>query len=386
MSSLNKLRVLSLCLSIIFLCFNYGISGLVTGTLIATSRGLIPVEKLNIGDKVLSYDISTQNPEDAIFEVAITKIDKHLADTIFGIITENENWLDVSPQQLFFTLNPADAQSGNTAVVDFVQAQYLTIKDMLIDINMSGIPIVEIHKTELNGTPAQQYSDKIKKNKHNKVVAVEERMVKVDVYSIEVEEPHTFLVADKSYLVKNENHHLFIAHNGLPVLGVGLSFAFGSTPASVSFAEATLTAGGIGAKFGPTGVALGIATGLGIWGYQYFFGDEKKGGIFYLERAGQKKESSTDGKNAPKCKDKETDAQAPGKPAKEDGYVPPKRWDGKKVKHPKTGQHGWPDDKGKVWVPTGPGALAHGGPHWDVIDKGGDHINVMPGGKIRGTK
>lgn len=41
-------------------------------------------------------------------------------------------------------------------------------------------------------------------------------------------------------------------------------------------------------------------------------------------------------------------------------------------------------------LPTGPeGSLpgtrgsAHGGPHWDVIDRYGDHKNILPGGKER---
>ena len=76
-------------------------------------------------------------------------------------------------------------------------------------------------------------------------------------------------------------------------------------------------------------------------------------------------------------------AQAPGKPLEADGFVPPKNWDGKKVKHPVTGQYGWRDIKGNIWVPTGPGQLAHGGAHWDVVDVAGDSINVLPGGRIR---
>ncbi len=61
-----------------------------------------------------------------------------------------------------------------------------------------------------------------------------------------------------------------------------------------------------------------------------------------------------------------------------------KNSDGKKKKHPKTGQYGWPDKKGKIWVPTGPGSTAHGGPHWDVVDPNGhDYDNVYPGGIIR---
>lgn len=79
-----------------------------------------------------------------------------------------------------------------------------------------------------------------------------------------------------------------------------------------------------------------------------------------------------------------SEAQAPGKPTENDGYIPPKKWDGKKVKHPKTGQHGYPDKSGKVWVPTGPGSGAHGGSHWDVVSPDGKRYdNVYPGGKIR---
>lgn len=39
-----------------------------------------------------------------------------------------------------------------------------------------------------------------------------------------------------------------------------------------------------------------------------------------------------------------------GKPTAEDGFVPPKNWDGEKKAHPKTGQHGYPDNKGAVWI------------------------------------
>jgi hypothetical protein len=81
-----------------------------------------------------------------------------------------------------------------------------------------------------------------------------------------------------------------------------------------------------------------------------------------------------------------SDAQAPGKPTTEDGFEVPKRSDGKKVKHPKTGQYGWQDSKGNIWVPTGIGPRAHGGPHWDVIDPQGRHRNIMPGENVRGRQ
>ncbi|MDM5182148.1 polymorphic toxin type 37 domain-containing protein, partial [Massilia sp. DJPM01] len=73
-------------------------------------------------------------------------------------------------------------------------------------------------------------------------------------------------------------------------------------------------------------------------------------------------------------------AKAPGKPGDAEGFCDSK-------KGPKWGKSpkgsGWVDDKGNVWVPTGPGDLAHGGPHWDVQNAGGGYINVYPGGKRR---
>lgn len=59
-------------------------------------------------------------------------------------------------------------------------------------------------------------------------------------------------------------------------------------------------------------------------------------------------------------------AQAPGKPTEKDGFRPAKNWDGKKVKHFPTGQYGWPDKRGAIWIPTPNTGKAHGGPHWDV--------------------
>ena len=166
-------------------------------------------------------------------------------------------------------------------------------------------------------------------------------------------------------------------HNGLPALAAGISLAFGSTPASLSFAGASIAAGGVSLLAGPAGWAIGAAA---LGSYALFkVCDKNHKELLQLEMS-EGDNSDDNSKN----QEKQKQDKAPGKPTENDGYIPPKRWDGKKVKHPKTGQHGWPDDKGKVWVPTGSGPLAHGGPHWDVIDKTGNHINIMPGGKIRG--
>jgi uncharacterized delta-60 repeat protein len=80
------------------------------------------------------------------------------------------------------------------------------------------------------------------------------------------------------------------------------------------------------------------------------------------------------------------DSIAPGMPTANDGYVQPARGpgsDGKRVKNPNGPGKGWIDNKGDVWVPTGTGPLAHGGPHWDVQHPGGGYINVYPGGATR---
>ncbi len=75
-------------------------------------------------------------------------------------------------------------------------------------------------------------------------------------------------------------------------------------------------------------------------------------------------------------------AKAPGKPGAAEGFRDPKggeNW----VPNPNGSGSGWQDANGDVWVPTGPGGRAHGGPHWDVQSPGGGYRNVYPGGNER---
>lgn len=107
---------------------------------------------------------------------------------------------------------------------------------------------------------------------------------------------------------------------------------------------------------------------------------EKKAGKKPADKVsedGTVKEEGTAGE-----KEQDLSAQAPGKPTKEDGYVPPKNWNGEKVKSKKG--YGYPDKDGNIWIPTGP--KGHGGSHWDVQLKGGGYQNVYPGGRIRAGK
>jgi hypothetical protein len=62
--------------------------------------------------------------------------------------------------------------------------------------------------------------------------------------------------------------------------------AFDATPASLAFAEATATVGGMSVIFGPVGLTLGVLTSVGFLGYQLFKSDVNKQSSFYIERAG----------------------------------------------------------------------------------------------------
>jgi hypothetical protein len=74
--------------------------------------------------------------------------------------------------------------------------------------------------------------------------------------------------------------------------------------------------------------------------------------------------------------------KAPGYPGGQPGYTDPKggpNW----VPNPNGSGNGWESGDGTVWVPTGQGGAAHGGPHWDVQNPDGNYDNVYPGGKVR---
>ncbi|MDR0209860.1 MAG: RHS domain-containing protein [Pseudomonas putida] len=74
-------------------------------------------------------------------------------------------------------------------------------------------------------------------------------------------------------------------------------------------------------------------------------------------------------------------AKAPGKPGAAEGFKDPKSGESW-VPNPNPGKgggkHGWLDAKGNVWVPSGQGGRAHGGPHWDVQKPGGGYENIRP--------
>lgn len=191
---------------------------------------------------------------------------------------------------------------------------------------------------------------------HNLVLVKEH----LKLHTIQVEDTHTFLVGVYG----------IVAHNMLvPVSAVvGLTVPFGVE-----------WGGAAGSFFGPPGVIGGIVIG-GLLGCAIKSCTSNQVREYQLVFDPAKIQQHLNGNS----QDKNNSAQAPGMPTKEDGFVPSKNWDGKKVKNPNGPGYGWPDNKGNVWVPSGPNG--HGGPHWDVQYPDGSYDNIVPGGGIRGKK
>ncbi|MFA5306768.1 MAG: hypothetical protein WC365_04940 [Candidatus Babeliales bacterium] len=278
-------RVLWFCFSIIFFRSDVVLSSLLEGTLVATAHGLVPIQTLTVGDKVLGYDLNAPNYDEALCEVAVTKINKHITDALFTLCTK-DGWVEASPHQLIFTFIPEESQNGDACVMDFVRAQDITKSCMLIDAHMNCLTIVETNRLNLSCSYPEQYVEKVKLNRHKKVTKVVKVIVNADVYALEVEEPHVFLIAENPHATDMSRTRLLPTHNGIPALAVGISMAFDATPASLAFAEATATVGGMGVIFGPVGLTLGVLTSVGFLGYQLFKSDANKQSSFYIERAG----------------------------------------------------------------------------------------------------
>jgi len=69
-----------------------------------------------------------------------------------------------------------------------------------------------------------------------------------------LKEPYNYLISVFSQGIAckdDKNIPLILMHNGLPALAAGISLAFGSTPASLSFAGASIAAGGVSLLAGP---------------------------------------------------------------------------------------------------------------------------------------
>ncbi|MBP9765008.1 hypothetical protein KBD08_01605 [Candidatus Babeliales bacterium] len=181
---------------------------------------------------------------------------------------------------------------------------------------------------------------------------------KLNVYTLEIKKTHTFLVGRQQIVA----HNMLIPIGAVAGLTIPVDIGCGAS---------------FGSMFGPVGVCAGVVVG-GLVGCAVNACFKDKVAQYNFCFKPQEIMAFTQSNNK-EIEDQQNDAQAPGKPTEKDGFIPKKNWDGKKVRHPKTGVVGWPDEKGNAWTATGKGSLAHGGPHWDVTSKNGKrHWNVMP--------
>jgi Pretoxin HINT domain len=130
------------------------------GTLVYSEKGLKPIESINIGDSVYSYNLD----KDIIEMSKVSKIFKNQSHEIFEIVTKDERIL-VTAKHPFYVEN-----KGWVKVEDLKTGFILKTK------SNSKEQIVSITKTDLSE----------------------------DVYNIEVEGNHNYFVTDGSILVHNK--------------------------------------------------------------------------------------------------------------------------------------------------------------------------------------
>jgi len=157
------------------------IPAILKGTLVKTPSGLVPVERLHMGDFVIGYCLDCKK----LVQLPIVKIKKKKTDTFFLVKTDGEKLL-VSKQHLFF--DPAKNR--------WIKAKSLTNKNYLascsFDDNNSTLFPIRCHG-----------AIKLKRL--------------VNIYEIGLKFPHTFLVSKSRILT----------HNFAFTFGAYLSFGLG---------------------------------------------------------------------------------------------------------------------------------------------------------------
>ncbi|KKQ49983.1 MAG: RHS repeat-associated core domain protein [candidate division TM6 bacterium GW2011_GWF2_38_10] len=256
-------KQLLLFLSII-LCnisiINVSFAGHIETQQVLTPNGLISIKDLKVGDLVISYNFNTKKPENLFINTPIIKTQKNYADALYEIYIEDNRCISASPQQKFLVATQEDKdQESLTFGIEVIEAQYLTSSHMLLDSNLLTIPITQTHKKEL-----YKVERRVKKYFWKSIKRVKRKTIftRIDLYSIELQEPHNYLIPVFSQGIAckdDKNIPLILMHNGLPALAAGISLAFGSTPASLSFAGASIAAGGLSLLAGPAGWAIGAA-------------------------------------------------------------------------------------------------------------------------------
>lgn len=350
--------------------------GFIGDTLVRTPHGHVPIQSLKKGDEVLSHDFKGR-----LIPQKIADIQPRGTDSIVEL-TINEATIQVVPNHLIYVPNQQK----------WVQARDITTDDHVLrdPLNVGLVEGIKILPK------------------------------KAIVYTLALRNHHNFCVSDQDVVV----------HNVAPLI-LGIQAAATSVWGSLTAAATSL---GIGATTTGTGVALsstqaavvggGIIGTATIWQRFSSWRSNKKhtcevharqvassrtvvdsGGATWSAGCPSVKPGSTADQNkeaaekydantphtppsptsyivTPAAATTKLAAKAPGLPQRaRDGFIPPKKWEGEKVKSRK-GIHGYPDEAGRVWIPAGKDA--HGGEHWDVQLPGGGYVNICPGGHERG--
>ena len=348
-------------------------AGILPTELVHTSAQSYAIQNLKAGDNIISFD-GTKVVADKIAQISTKRYERAIKITLKDIS------LTVSENQFFYL----------PAIQHWIAAKALQPNDYLLTAAGTSIPIIAI---EMVAEPTL-------------------------FYDLSIQNQHNFYVSELSILVHNEPCTLLfvgavatskaaiVAGYAIKTAVVGIMGYFfyqelsnPNKPANPIFPTHTLQpsspqeklaaerkarqeAKSCQTKPAPTPVKTGCnhaARKTKIAAKQT--PQAKRASALHAERNLKqvKKKSKKEDSESEK-----SDAQAPGKPTKDDGFEAPKNWDGKKVKNPNGPGYGWPDKRGNVWVPTGPNG--HGGPHWDVEGPDNNYENVVPGGGIRGKK
>ena len=205
------------------------------------------------------------------------------------------------------------------------------------------------------------------------------------IFALRIKKNHNYMVG----------RHNILTHNFTIALEEGIRW--GLTIAG-TFGEGAAAGGAAGSWLGPIGIGVCATIGaVGLTGWYLFGHDHKRttfdadfnantfGNYFNAQEKSDEKGKASDEKpkeDEGKDEDEKDNERPGGKPIPEkEPFIPGKNSDGKKHPHPKTGQYGWPDEKGDYWIPD---KSRHGGFHWDVVSSDGKrHVNIYPGGKTR---
>ncbi len=318
------MRFFLICFYLLASALAYG-EGFVRGTLVKATNGYKDIAELQIGDNVTCADL-----HGACLDRPITNIVKKHTKACVEIWVKGA---DFESAPLYAGLDHKFYAPGKQ---EWVQAKDLVAGNTLLSSCNNSVVI-----------------------EHLRLISCEE-----DLYDITVEEFHNFCVTE----------HDIHVHNIAPLIALGITWIFGE--------GLTLTGGiGLGAAiFG--GLLYTSKNAERARAYRELDRMEARSSNF--DQVSEEKRTSHHFDRMPE-KPNQAHHSVPGKPTEADGFIPPKRWDGEKVKHPETGQYGWPDEDGNVWVPSGD--KGHGGPHWDVVypkpKEGKKHKNILPGGQER---